>query len=1099
MESEDDLSLSTDYSSMIVTRMFRKRKSAFQRSLQSILIQVSHDPIVRNLLQDKASSQFISNRIEEIIKDVLVDDREKFIDVLLQKLQAFETLYSAEHTKNIRELGSRMISVSDEQTTEEISNIRRIQLLIEQVNSLQKELVTLRAKKTDDLVNVDEIDGKTRPRRYRYDPASPQFYHIYARVDLTNFELKVKMIQTESKAVREMMVVLSNKMKQIFSVVKTKTLQNAKSLERRVEAADEAVKRANAKAAELQKHFDKSVIPQLINKQKETVTKYKKMLQQRLGEIEKLKLQLAETNANLKESNTQGQQLKNIIASLEQQHEEDENHINTLQDEKINNKQSIQEKNEEIAQNNKLIDQLKEQNANLTSILQSSQDEGRSQKEKLHQKDLEIQKLTRELQELKEQVPKAKEVNDNITKELNQTKDQKFQLEQQLNDTQQRNQELDEKIQDLTPKLEQTTNDLQQTKNQLQRAQAEIESKDHQIEEKNDEIANKTQQIIQLEKIINDAKLLSQKQDDEITNLQLLNNQHSTKIESLQNKLKSANQTNDQLRKEIQDHEQNATRQNSKISEVGQLKSQLENEKEKLERANNKLSSELKKTKKDLEDVEAELSKLNQAKQQMQQQISQQVEAQDEMQQKLRKLKSQLKDAENKVEDEVAAAKEHKSKNTRLATHVNELEDDLKSMQLEKQRSDKQLRENEQAIHKLERENANLDKDLRAIKEKANQQAEMNRDQQKKLDNLTNSNNQMQKVLNDIQHVVQTKNLKDLPKVIQGLFDGNNLAEQIMKLLGTRNYDEVIQVLNEMKKQSETLKIIQDLLPINDPHEFAQKYNAMEKDNELLKAEQKRISQLLSTEAGVDISKTIQEIIEKQSKVQEQLTNAAEFISTILTIMTGPSLSQTRLVFPLKKTMEDKLIDLVTRIKKRADNDHEKIEELFSRANALGYDGDDVIEAAEFIAMRTSETERQITLQTVGQQLGDVRNISQTEAQAYQKERAQSKKMISKLRESLQQQMDQTKIKEEELLDQIDDLKKHNRRLQSDLETEKHLREELGRLGAGLPADQKFLRSKLNEKEFHLMELGAKIMQNDTESGIRTGLKSPRSPRQSFT
>jgi hypothetical protein len=126
--------------------MFQRRKQEFSRSLQQILIQVSHDKIVRNLLQDRASSQFVCGRIEEVISGILTDDRERYIDVLLQKLQTFEALYSREHTSSIRSLGDRLISISREQNADALLQPDVVRLRATQVENVATDSLLVRGR-----------------------------------------------------------------------------------------------------------------------------------------------------------------------------------------------------------------------------------------------------------------------------------------------------------------------------------------------------------------------------------------------------------------------------------------------------------------------------------------------------------------------------------------------------------------------------------------------------------------------------------------------------------------------------------------------------------------------------------------------------------------------------------------------------------------------------------------------------------------------------------------------------------------------------------------------------------------------------------------
>jgi AraC-like DNA-binding protein len=91
------------------------------------------------------------------------------------------------------------------------------------------------------------------------------------------------------------------------------------------------------------------------------------------------------------------------------------------------------------------------------------------------------------------------------------------------------------------------------------------------------------------------------------------------------------------------------------------------------------------------------------------------------------------------------------------------------------------------------------------------------------------------------------------------------------------------------------------------------------------------------------------------------------------------------------------------------------------------------------------------------------------------KAKREDKEKLARLRETLSQQIQKSNDREEELREENEQLSRRVRELVADLETERQVREELGRLGAGLSTDTTYLRSKLSTNELRLLDLAARM------------------------
>lgn len=1060
----EDLSISNDsstnYSSMLVTKMFQKRKKSFGKSLQQILIQVSHDEVVRHLLQDRSSSQFIIGRIEEIIKSILISDREQFIDILLEKIQNYESHFNQSHAQSVMAISDKLLSVTEEQNSDEITNLRKVQTLVEQIKALQAQIVELRAKETEKVVNLEDIK-KVRTPMDRYagmDANSPMYYHFYANCDITEFELKVKLINTDVQATKEMLTTMCRKVLQIFQIVKEKLFANMRVYTNRMIVLEKDLEKSKSKIIELQSHFDQAIIPQLLDKQKESATKHKKMLKQSMQENEQLKSQLNDAKSNNEQLTSECQSLKTALESLQNQHESDEIVINNLQEEKQSNKHTIELQAKEIESLKSQLEQIKQTNNKNSKDLIKSMEENNKLKQLNSQKEKEISKLSAQVKTLNYQLPQEKEAAREANQKLDEAKQQNQQLTDEIYQVNKQNKNLDDQITDLESKYEVTQNELNLLKEQTRKLNNENETKAKQIKQQSMEIDDFNEQISQLKMNLSQVQSKAKQQEYQISNQEMEKRNLESIISDNNDKINQANQTNDKLKRELANQQDNSEKQNTRISQLTKQHNDLQHEYEELSQKNSKCESDIRNLKENLSNAEEENQKLSSQKQQMQQQIQQKEIDNETLNKQIKELSKQLKDVTSRADESESIAQSTKKQNSQYKDRIDELE--------EQNRQLNQLKEkNQKTIQNLEDDVSSLNNKQKSLSEKLKQQTEINMDHEKEIDSIQSANQEMQKVLNPIQKLLQKKSIRDLPDEIERISNLAQVANRISDNLGIEPNGNLVDHCEKLKKESEALAKITTILPSKNLDDLVNVVQKIKVSHDNLKGEHDRLSTMVSSNSSVDITKQIEELIEKQNQISGQLAQAGEFISLLLSIFTGSSQSQTHLVFPLKKAIETKLLDLVTRLKNRADRDREQIDKAIEKARSYGYEGEDIIEAAEFYVQRESENERQQTLSIIGRELGDVRNLSASEMQSYAQKNEELKKKNQKLRETMTEQNEAWRKKEDSLHDEIDQLQKENRQLQSDLATEKKLREEFSRYESGLPADFDFVKAKLSKNE----------------------------------
>jgi chromosome segregation ATPase len=242
------------------------------------------------------------------------------------------------------------------------------------------------------------------------------------------------------------------------------------------------------------------------------------------------------------------------------------------------------------------------------------------------------------------------------------------------------------------------------------------------------------------------------------------------------------------------------------------------------------------------------------------------------------------------------------------------------------------------------------------------------------------------------------------------------------------------------------------------------------------------VLKLLKAEGAVDLSATVSFLVGKNAELEQQLAAAADFLSRLFGAVAGPASSPLRLAFPLKRGRADGLVEIVAKIRERAAADRAQVDGILERAKALGYAGEDCMEACEFIANHIGEGQRQRTLEQVNRELAEVRAACGKEQELHAREKAALKKRVADGRAAIAQMQGNVSQREEELGEQIRELERKVRELTEALATERRVREELGRIGAGYSADSKYLRSKMTANELRLLAFVERIMQQEKEA-----------------
>jgi chromosome segregation ATPase len=423
-------------------------------------------------------------------------------------------------------------------------------------------------------------------------------------------------------------------------------------------------------------------------------------------------------------------------------------------------------------------------------------------------------------------------------------------------------------------------------------------------------------------------------------------------------------------------------------------------------------------------------------------------------------LNQQVQNLKNQLQESQTAELE-------ATTQIATLETTIKKLKNQNQDSKASLAGQSQEMMLLTQERDKLARDTKRLESER--------------ESLTRENAELKLLFNEVKANVPgtVKSLRELPAVLKRL---NAEKQNLHSAIGATGSEEAVEAIAGLQEKARLLDEIEQIFGLSNCHELPAAIQQLRRDQGKQKQERQRIFDLLQVEGTADLGAAVSSLVEKQKQLNGQLELAASFLSQLLGIISGGSTSPLRLSFPMKPTIRDRLMDIVKKMKEQATLDHQQVDQILERAKALGYQGDDCMEACEFIANHIVEGQKQGTFEQVNRELSAVRAASEKEQELHSRERGTLKKRIADLRAAIAQQQGSGTQREEELTEQIRNLEKKIRELTEALATERRVREELGRIGAGYSADSKYLRSKMTANELRLLTLVERFMQQERES-----------------
>ena len=1022
------------YNSKLLTTLFNQRKKVFMSSLTTLLEKLAFDPLTQQFLRTSATSQFISNRICELLSDIETDNREQYIQTLLMRIQRYERMISNQNKSlnqsvqmntSMNQSTRRTIIDSDDEMDDnalenENERYKNIQILMEQCQRLKSENEQLkkRIQSKDDLISQLKEDAK-----YTYFKNSTQLFmnstmdnamQVVAPVNLSELHKQVKDVQIVIETIR----------KSFFSMIDQFCKMSHTSF---IKAKMYASRAISLETSFKTKYYREKGSKEVMEKQNKRRTEImKSQIEEKTNELNELKEENFKINSSLIELN----QLK----------EDNTNEINDLKEEnKQLNDDLIAEKHNNlkfIAQNRDLqnqVDQLKKQLAKEQNTLSATKEKLNEKIEKINNLKNSIESYNAQLKEkqkmnekLEETVEDQKETidklsndvksKDNDTKGLktlikdmktdqNENEDKINELERNIEDMKNKNKSLSKELIKKNDELVKLKKDFESIKQKKEDNKNKYQNEIKELNTQNDNLTTLVKQMKRkLKKTENQIKNLEQEKENNETTIQDLKEETNKNQKVIESSKKSHKEEYDKLKEELKKvnttlqkktqicealsinlssaHKENSDLQlkndslHQKIEELEDNKKENEKNLKKYENNKMELENEIKILKRKIETQEDNLNEYEKLLPKMTKESDKQKEL---IEQHKTKEQNTTKEMNNKVREIQEKNKEIENKNQQILLKEKELQEKGKENEAHK----KLIQEQQKMIQFKEREMQKLKNTIE----------ELSKSNETKIKTLTDNKNDIFELRRKIDELEKEKdNLINQTKLFESIFevldskDFNSAMKAIKSLQQKYNcLQDIKHIVNENEKY---IKEISDQQLISIINQFKENNNVLNNIIEVMKTSNQNTSQSL--------------IIKDIKKMIKDYNHTKQFAVKIITTL-STHIEPNKIHFPISESKQNTIISLLKMIIKQSKEEHKNLKVFFDEAKVEGYVGYNCLEGLKFIVEKKCNEERNNVINMYKVQFDEIRTILENEQRMHVEDVQKREKIISDLKTAILQ------------------------------------------------------------------------------------------------
>ena len=546
---------------------FDRRKASFLTSLQHILAAVTSDLFIQQMFEDPASSLYIPDRVCELIRKYLNDDRESALKELTIRIKAMEACLGLEKYQKIEEIGRKIINALDANVDPKEASVIYQQQLEEVLEQGQGVVSKSRLLKISQY--VDQMKDFISFMREFY---IEFLQYIHSSLILTKSsikksinpfialinEYKLREVQYKNQIeemTRRYTKVDIPKLKQHFEEELERHIKNEENLQKSLNR----VKRALLKlSTEHSKALDElNSLKTEVARNRSVLAEFEQVQNSKAeleGILSSLKKELSSKNKTIENllndsqiSSQQNTTLQSTIATSKKDIIDKDNEIQKLKDTIIKMQRALDDKNNE----NSLIDADLQMLKTKLSIIPSIEAERDEALEKFTTLENEHLMLSTSYTELKEKIAKVIEEKTKIYDEANQSLQNQFaELNEKTIETSKQNTLLNSELSRLQESIQEQSNII---------SKLEIDKKEL--------IANSTKQ----------QKMIKERENA----LTILKNQYSAILkqnDEVRSQISTINEKSAELSSNLQLSQQNLRKRDHEIKEIRYEKEKVDNE-----------------------------------------------------------------------------------------------------------------------------------------------------------------------------------------------------------------------------------------------------------------------------------------------------------------------------------------------------------------------------------------------------------------------------------------------------------------------------------------------------------------------------------------
>ena len=200
--------------------------------------------------------------------------------------------------------------------------------------------------------------------------------------------------------------------------------------------------------------------------------------------------------------------------------------------------------------------------------------------------------------------------------------------------------------------------------------------------------------------------------------------------------------------------------------------------------------------------------------------------------------------------------------------------------------------------------------------------------------------------------------------------------------------------------------------------------------------------------------------------MKQAMNDAVSLFNEVYSLIVG---AHVNVAFPVDDELRKKMLSAIKEFKEVTTRNKEYVDKVTARARKLGYFGTNFDEAFEYVLNSILEEEKQKALETMHNELSDVRAMSQKERTLFENNKAKFKKKLAQVRGQMAEMQERMAKREEEVIEEVEEEKRKARASESELVREKTLREELFRLLDHKAIDMDLLKTRLSASELAIV------------------------------